>query len=167
ERAAPQDLSARIRQARRRRRLTTPPATGPGAKLDPNTIAEYLDNELSAEQLALVEETCLGSDVHLAEVAACHQILTLVLGEPAMVPPVAQQRMYGLTQGREAMASRKPPVANPGPAPADRVSLSGDGADEALQLGLPQTFASPWYIAAAAVLLLAASAGALWMALRP
>ena len=53
----------------RRRRLTSPPPTGSGA-LDPNLIAEYLDNVLSAEQLAEVEEICLASDTHLAEVAA-------------------------------------------------------------------------------------------------
>src|SRR3954454_11260008 len=67
---AAQELIARIKQVTRRRRLTTPPATGPGSKVDPNTIAEYLDNELSAEQLAEVEQVCLASDVHLAEMAA-------------------------------------------------------------------------------------------------
>ena len=83
---AAQELIARIKQVTRRRRLTSPLATGPGSKLDPNLIAEYLDNVLSPEQLAEVEETCLGSDTHLAEVAASHQILTLVLGEPPAFP---------------------------------------------------------------------------------
>ena len=46
-----QELMARIKQVTRRRRLTTPPASGPGAKIDPNTIAEYLDNVLPAEKL--------------------------------------------------------------------------------------------------------------------
>src|SRR5437016_10586889 len=74
---AAQELIARIKQVTRRRRLTSPLATGPGSKLDSNLIAEYLDNVLSPEQLADVEETCLASDTHLAEVAASHQILTL------------------------------------------------------------------------------------------
>ena len=104
---AAQELIARIKQVTRRRRLTTPPATGPGAKFDPNTIAEYLDNELSSELVAELEKTCLESDVHLAEVASCHQILTLVLGEPALVPPTARERMYGLVKGREAIPFRK------------------------------------------------------------
>src|SRR5262245_50019724 len=128
-----QELITRIRQVTRRRRLTTPPDTGPGAKLDPNSIAEYLDNALDADQLAEVEQTCLGSDVHLAEVATCHQILTLVLGEPALVPPTAKQRMYALFQGREAIPFRKPPAPE---GEADEPP-EGKEVDETLRLGLP------------------------------
>src|SRR5271169_3822821 len=84
---AAQELIARIKEVTRRRRLTTPTASGPGTKVDPNSIAEYLDNELSADQLAEIEQLALDSDVHLAEIASCHQILTVVLGEPAVVPP--------------------------------------------------------------------------------
>src|SRR3954453_132092 len=80
-----QELIARIKQVTRRRRLTTPPLTGPNARWDANMVAEYLDNELTGEQIAEVEKICLESDVHLAEIAACHQILTLVLGQPALV----------------------------------------------------------------------------------
>jgi hypothetical protein len=101
------DLADRIKQVTRRRRLTTPPTTGPGG-MDANTIAEYLDNEVTPEQSAEVEQICLASDVHLAEVAACHQILTLVLGEPALVPPTAKQRMYTLVKGPESIPFRKP-----------------------------------------------------------
>src|SRR4051795_5044597 len=108
---AAQELIARIKQVTRRRRLTTPPATGPNAKFDANTVAEYLDNELPSDQVAELEKTCLESDVHLAEIAACHQILTLVLGEPALVPPTAKERMYVLVQGREAMPFRKAPAS--------------------------------------------------------
>ena len=92
---AAQELVARIKQITRRRRLTTPPSAGAGDKFDANAVAEYLDNELTTEQVAELEKTCLESDVHLAEVASCHQILTLVLGEPALVPPTARERMYG------------------------------------------------------------------------
>jgi hypothetical protein len=103
---AAQELIARIRQITRRRRLTAPPTTGPGS-FDPNTVAEYLDNELPNEQVAELEKTCLESDLHLAEIAAAHQILTLVLGQPALVPPTARERMYGLVQGREAIPFRR------------------------------------------------------------
>src|SRR5262249_59655308 len=101
-----QELIARIKQVTRRRRITTPPATGPNS-FDPNMVADYLDSELSAEQVAELEKICLDSDVHLAEVASCHQILTLVLGEPAAGPPTAKERMYALVHGREAIPFRK------------------------------------------------------------
>jgi hypothetical protein len=129
-------LIERIKEVTRRRRLTTPPATGPGAKFDPNTVAEYLDNALPADKLAEVEEVCLTSDVHLAEIAACHQILTLVVGEPARVPPTARQRMYGLIKGREAIPYRKavPSGIRPAEPLAPHVE---EEADETLLLGLP------------------------------
>lgn len=128
------ELIERIKQVTRRRRITTPPATGPG-KLDSNTIAEYLDNAVSPEAAADVEAICLSSDVHLAEVASCHQILTMVLGEPMTVPPTAKQRMYGLVKGPEAIASRKPaPPSRPKePEPAS----VGRELDDTLRLGLP------------------------------
>src|SRR5438067_1785357 len=103
------ELMERIKQVTRRRRLMTPPTSGPGG-IDPNTIAEYLDNEVSPEQASEVEQICLASDVHLAEVAASHQILTLVLGEPIVVPPSAKQRMYALVKGPEAIPFRRPPA---------------------------------------------------------
>src|SRR5271163_1042512 len=64
------ELMDHIKQVTRRRRITAPPASGPGSKIDPNTIAEYLDGAVSAEQASEVEQVCLGSDVHLAEIAA-------------------------------------------------------------------------------------------------
>lgn len=89
-------LLARVREAVRKRRLGAPDVEGPDAGLDPNTVAEYLDNTLSPTGVADVERVCLESDVHLAEVAACHQILTLVLGEPVDVPIESRERVYAL-----------------------------------------------------------------------
>jgi hypothetical protein len=130
---AAQELIARLKQVTRRRRLTTPPATGPGARFDANDIAEYLDNELDADKVAELEKTCLESDVHLAEIAACHQILTLVLGEPALVPPTARERMYGLVQGREAIPFRK---AAPAAGAAAAAGADHEG-EESFLMGLP------------------------------
>src|SRR5262245_11012658 len=101
-----QELIERIKKVTRRRGLTVPPAQGP-EKIDANIVSEYLDNDLSSEKVAEVEEQALGSDVVLAEIAACHQILALVLGEPAHVPPTARQRMYQLVKGREAIHGRR------------------------------------------------------------
>src|SRR4051812_28022200 len=92
ESSVAQDLIERIKKVTRRRGLANPPTSGP-SKLDPNTVAEYLSDQLGAEQTTEVEETCLHDDTYLAEVAACHQILTLMLSEPAVVPPVARRRM--------------------------------------------------------------------------
>ena len=89
-------LVDRIREVMRRRRLTAPDPKSPNSGLDTNSIAEYLDNTLSPEAVADVEKVCLDSDVHLAEVAASHQILTLVLGEPVDVPAKTRERMYAL-----------------------------------------------------------------------
>jgi hypothetical protein len=132
-----QELVARIKDVVRKRRITTPPVTGPGAKLDPNTVAEYIDSVLSPEQLAEVEDVCLNSDVHLAEIAACHQILTLILSEPVLVPPTARQRMYGLAKGREAIPYRKAAAGSEADGAEERTSTEGNEADEALLLGLP------------------------------
>lgn len=155
-----QELIARIKQVTRRRRITTPPATGPNA-FEPNQVADYLDNELSAEQVAEVEKICLESDVHLAEVAACHQILTLVLGEPAVVPPTAKERMYSLVQGREAIPFRK---ARGSGHPSGPTSADAD-ADEMFLLGLPFYRRGSWLrwaLPLAAVLLIAIVGVALW-----
>lgn len=130
-----QELIERIKQVTRRRRLTTPPTTGPGSKIDPNTIADYLDNAVSPEQAAEVEQIALASDVHLAEVAACHQILTLIMGEPVKPPASALQKMYNLVKGPEAIPFRKPAGAKPKAEP-DPLAESGE-VDETLRLGLP------------------------------
>src|SRR6516162_9863225 len=163
------DLIARIRQVTRRRRLTIPPATGPGARLDANVIAEYLDNVLPGDQLGEVEETCLSSDVHLAEVSACHQILTRVLGEPALIPPTARMRMYRLIQGAESLPDRKVPPSPVGQGALEGVTAGHDDADEALLLGLPVYERSDkwmrWIVPIIAGCLVVAAGSAILMAL--
>jgi len=162
-----QELIARIKQVTRRRRLTTPPATGPNA-FEPNTVAEYLDNTLPPEQIAEVEKACLESDVHLAEIAAAHQILTLVLGQPALVPPTAKQRMYALVHGRPAARARPAAAAAATPNGAAPESDARAEDDETLLLGLPfyrRQAAMRWLLPLAAVLLLAVLAVAIYEAL--
>lgn len=104
ESAYARELVDRIRKVTRQRRLSVPPSNGPEAT-DPNLVADYLDNTLPAEKVAEYERVCLKSDVHLAEVASAHQVLSL-LGQKAKVPPDARYRMYHLVKGREALGER-------------------------------------------------------------
>ena len=124
------ELVEKIHRVTRQRRLTVPPSNGPDAA-DPNLVASYLDNELDPDQVAEFEKKCLTSDVHLAEVASVHQILSLI-GQKAKVPAEARHRMYQLIKGREAVKPRG--VAG---VAADRAG-PGLGAGPALGLGPPR-----------------------------
>jgi hypothetical protein len=149
-----QELIDRIKKVTRRRSLTGPPVNGDTSRLDANAVAGYLDSTLAAEDLSQVEQTCLDDDVYLAEVAASHQILTLMLSEPARVPPTARQRIYRLVKGPESIPYRRPPDFAPGPqtaeAPAEGSALRSDrlltyfAAIVLLALGLIATLWLTW-----------------------
>ena len=129
----------RIKRVTRRRGLQAPaPGADDDGVSDPNTVAEYLSDTLDSDQVTRLEETCLQSDAHLAEVAACHQILSIVLTEPVRVPPRARQRMYGLVGTPGSIPNRRPGATLPvgGVAPPDAAGGDADDADAALLLGL-------------------------------
>jgi len=89
-------LVSRIREVMRRRRLKAPEVFGPEMGIDPNIVSQYLDNSLPGERYADVERVLLASDEMLAETAACHQILTVVLGDPIEVSVANRERFYAL-----------------------------------------------------------------------
>ena len=95
-----QDLSRRIRRVVRQRRLTVP-GMGTNTPIDSNIIGAYLDNSLPGDQTSAVESLALNSDVHLAEIAACHQILSL-LEQPIETSSDTHAKMYRLVKGPEA-----------------------------------------------------------------
>jgi hypothetical protein len=102
-----QDLVSRIKEVTRRRRVTAPSLIGDD--VDPNVLAEYLDNLLPPDAVAELETHCLESDVHLAEAAACHQILTLI-GQPAGVSDAMKQKMYDLVHAIESIPAERRPM---------------------------------------------------------
>ena len=82
-------LVERVREVIARQTLSAPPPLGRGMADDPNTAAEFLDNALAADRLERFERVCVESDIHLADVAACHQLLAQLAREPAAIEPVA------------------------------------------------------------------------------
>jgi len=81
-------LVERVRDVIARRTLSAPPPAGRGLADDPNTAAEFLDNALAADRLEAFERVCVESDIHLADVAACHQLLAELAREPGAIEPV-------------------------------------------------------------------------------
>ncbi|MFO0821021.1 MAG: hypothetical protein U1A77_23955 [Pirellulales bacterium] len=108
------ELVHRIRTRMRLLRLGAPKVEGKGIGVDPNSVAEYLDNTLAPDRVLDFEKVCLESDVHLAEVASCHQILAAVLDKPATVEPALRQRMYNLIHLGGTVTSSGPPPVAPG-----------------------------------------------------
>ena len=89
-------LKQRIQSIIVKPRMGAPKLDAKGLTGDANNVAEYLDSSLPPDRVGDFERVCLESDVTLAEAAACHQILTLVLGKPADVPVGLRERMYAL-----------------------------------------------------------------------
>lgn len=104
-----------IREITKRMRVSAPEVLGKGLGLDPNTVAEYLDYGLSDDGVRDFENVCMTSDVHMAEVAACHEILSLVLVKPAEIDPNTRQRMYKLLHEPQQAVLRAEPVGPPVP----------------------------------------------------
>lgn len=104
------ELVTQIREAIRRRRIGAPELAGPGSGPDPNIVSEYLENVLSPNQVVEFEKLCRGSELHLAEVAACHKILTMVMGQPIDVSDELRERMYDLGATKAAVATSQEPA---------------------------------------------------------
>jgi hypothetical protein len=84
---APQ-LIARIRDVVERPVLAAPRPDARGIADEANSVAEYLDNTLPADRLETFERICIESDMHLAEVAACHGMLAEIARDPEAAAPL-------------------------------------------------------------------------------
>src|SRR5438874_9217808 len=102
-------LVQRIQGVMKKLRMDAPKLDGKGIGNDVNTVAEYLDSCLPQDHIGDFERVCLESDKHLCEVAAGHQILTLVLGKPADVPQGLRERVYAFGHPERMVASPLPP----------------------------------------------------------
>jgi len=125
------DLMSRIRDVMRRRRIGAPELAGPGSGPDPNMVSDYLENLLTPEQVVEMERLCQASDLHLAEVAACHKILSMVVGNPIDVSDEMRERMYGLGAAKAPVDSVEVVAA---PAMAEGMA----GIDTREETGLPE-----------------------------
>jgi len=109
-------LVDRIRDASKSTAIGAPAISGTQMGLDPNRVAEYLDNVVPLDQVEEFEKNCLQSDAYLAELASSHKVLTLILGEPAAVDPKLREQMYTLidkaqTSTPEEKAAASAPVS--------------------------------------------------------
>lgn len=168
-------LIARLRDVVQRPLLAAPRLDGRGMADDANSVAEYLDNTLPTEKLEPFERICIESDVHLAEVAACHSLLAALAREPAKAGPLApvdqrrlrariEERWQGL--GREAADSGVVTPAGHGgregrPAPGIAVPPT----TAARPLPRRRAPLAAWLLAAVAALLLVVLVGMLVLTL--
>jgi hypothetical protein len=107
------NLYHRIRDVMRRLSLRAPDLDDEKHGVDPNTVAEYLDNVLPDERVQDFEKVCLESDMHLAEVASCHQVLAVALGEAAEIEQASREHMYMLPQVAADLENMDRPTDDP------------------------------------------------------
>ena len=95
-------LVHRIRNSVGRLRLSCPPPLAKGLAEDANSVGEYIDSTLPEDRIADFERACLESDMHLAEVSACHQIVTWIVREPADVDQGMRERIRALGEVQDS-----------------------------------------------------------------
>ena len=126
---APQ-LIARIRDVVERPVLAAPRPEGRGLADDANSVAEYLDNTLPVERLEAFERVCIESDVHLAEVAACHGILAEIAREPLAVGTIdtaSRRRLLTAIRHQVQAPNGVAPAGGRWPAAAKPGAVSASG----------------------------------------
>ena len=167
-------LIARLREVVQRPLLAAPRLDGRGLADDANSVAEYLDNALAADKLEPFERVCIESDVHLAEVSACHGLLAELAHEPTTAAALAagdRRHLLALIRERApdvAQASVHPgaiAAGSRGVAEAAAAAATGPLVASGKTALRPRAPLAAWLLASAAVALLVALVGLLFYSL--
>lgn len=150
-----QGLADRIRDVVSRPTLPAAAPDGRGFAADPNSAAEYLDNVLHGERLGDFERICIESDMHLAEVAACHRLLAAVAREPELAAAPAADTARYLDMVRNPGAPR-PWAAGDRPAASGMAATARRTAAAPQPGGGARASLASWLLATAALALLVA-----------
>ncbi len=82
------NLLRRVENLVNNKQMLAPKVNGQGLGGDANTVAEYIDDTLASEKVPEFERICIAeSDLALAELAHCHQLLAEALNSQVIVPP--------------------------------------------------------------------------------
>jgi len=103
------NLLRRVENLVKHKQLLAPMVNGEGLGGDANSVAEYLDDTLTSEQVPEFERICIAeSDLVLAELAHCHQLLAEALNSQVIVPPDLKSLAVSLVnpQNQAALARR-------------------------------------------------------------
>jgi hypothetical protein len=87
--------------------LLSPPLVAKGpANLasDPNSVAEYLDDALKGPMVPELERVCLEHDMHLAELAHCHELLATAMNTQVAVPNLLRENAIKLADPAQRAA---------------------------------------------------------------
>ncbi len=99
------NLLRRVENLVANKQLLAPKLNGEGLGGDANSVAEYLDDTLASEQVPEFERICIAeSDLVLAELAHCHQLLAEALNSQVIVPPNLKALAEGLTNPQNQAA---------------------------------------------------------------
>jgi hypothetical protein len=101
-------LLRRVENLIKNKQLLSPKLSGEGLGADANTVAEYLDDSLASEQVPEFERICIAeSDLVLAELAHCHQLLAEALNSQVVVSQELKTLVTNLTNPQNQVALQR------------------------------------------------------------
>lgn len=102
------NLLRRVENLVKNKQLLAPKLIGEGLGADANSVAEYLDDTLASEQVPEFERICIvESDLVLAELAHCHQMLADAMRSQVVVPSDLRSLAISLTNPQNQAALQR------------------------------------------------------------